>query len=430
MKKQNFISILTVLTLFMAAMITVTGCHKRLIHETTPVVVTDSASSITKISAVVGGNISDNGGQKITDRGIYFSNNGSPTDKSNKVSSGTGIGKFTLKLTGLKLNTKYYYMAYATNSNGTNYGQVLTFTTNDREAQVDILGYSNLGLNSIKIQTKITPYGSTIKEYGVCFGISTNPTPNNGKVISKNHSGEITIPINDLKANTKYYVRAYAITAKDTTLYSPALKIWTYALKDYDGNYYHAVKIGDQTFTVENLKVTHYRNGDPITNITGNTDWSKATTGAYCYYNNDTALGHVYGALYNWYALKDPRGLVPQGWHVPTFDEWETLGLYVGGTSVHGGEKLKEAGTKHWKAPNTGATNSTGFTALPGGARGDAENDGLGVFIALKEDTYFWSSSSFNGGGAIVQLFYDYDWMNIGGIVSYNSGLSIRLVKN
>ncbi|MEI6089274.1 MAG: FISUMP domain-containing protein [bacterium] len=128
------------------------------------------------------------------------------------------------------------------------------------------------------------------------------------------------------------------------------------------------VVIGTQTWMCKNLDVDHYRNGDEIPQVTDSIAWVNLTSGAWCYYNNDPALGAVYGKLYNWYAVNDSRGLAPDGWHVPSDEEWTTLSDYLGGESVAGG-KLKEAGTTHWLSPNTGATNETGFSALPGGSR-------------------------------------------------------------
>jgi len=138
---------------------------------------------------------------------------------------------------------------------------------------------------------------------------------------------------------------------------------------DIDGNVYHTVTIGTQVWMVENLKTTKYRNGDPIPNVTLDASWTALTSGAYCLYNNDAANKITYGALYNWFAVSDSRNIAPVGWHVPTDAEWTTLTDYLGGTSVAGG-KLKESGTSHWITPNTGATNSNSFTALPGGFRG------------------------------------------------------------
>ena len=159
---------------------------------------------------------------------------------------------------------------------------------------------------------------------------------------------------------------------------------------DIDGNIYETVIIGDQDWMAENLKVTHYRNGDTIPNVTDNSNWANLSTGAYCYYDNDANNADTYGALYNWYAVEedDTRGLAPEGWRVPTDDEWQTLVDYLGGSSVAGG-KMKEAGTAHWNSPNTGATNESGFTGLPGGYRGSY----TGYFYDLGNYGYFWSAT-------------------------------------
>ena len=133
------------------------------------------------------------------------------------------------------------------------------------------------------------------------------------------------------------------------------------------------VTICNQVWMLKNLDVDHYRNGDPIPQVTDETEWRNLTTGAWCYYENDSANGATYGKLYNWYAVNDPRGLAPEGWHVPSDADWTTLNTCLGGDAVAGG-KMKsvgtiEAGTGLWLAPNTDATNSSGFTGLPAGYR-------------------------------------------------------------
>jgi uncharacterized protein (TIGR02145 family) len=129
-----------------------------------------------------------------------------------------------------------------------------------------------------------------------------------------------------------------------------------------------AIQIGTQQWMSKNLDVAFYRNGDPIPQVTDPTAWAGLTTGAWCYYNNDPILGAKFGKLYNWYAVNDPRGLAPEGWHIPSDAEWTTLATTLGGASVAGG-KMKEAGTLNWTAPNTGADNSSGWAGLPGGYR-------------------------------------------------------------
>lgn len=148
---------------------------------------------------------------------------------------------------------------------------------------------------------------------------------------------------------------------------------------DYDGNVYNTVTIGTQTWMKENLKVTHYRNGIQIPTVAGFVDWTNLTTAAMCYYNNDSAANApVYGALYNWYAANDANKICPIGWHIPSEVEWNTMEIYLdntvdttasGLTGTDIGGKLKETGTTHWVIPNTGATNTSGFNALPGGYR-------------------------------------------------------------
>jgi uncharacterized protein (TIGR02145 family) len=147
------------------------------------------------------------------------------------------------------------------------------------------------------------------------------------------------------------------------------------------------VTIGTQVWTNKNLDVSTYRDGTPIPQVTDPIAWAALTTGAWCYYNNDPANGEVYGKLYNWYAVNDPRGLAPAGFHVPTDAEWTTLTTYLGGESIALG-KMKEAGTTHWFSPNEDATNSSGFTGLPGGLRYD-----IGIFSHIGSAGYWWSSS-------------------------------------
>lgn len=150
----------------------------------------------------------------------------------------------------------------------------------------------------------------------------------------------------------------------------------------------------------KNLDVSTYRNGDPIPEVTDHATWLGLTTGAWCYYENNSANGTTYGKLYNWYAVNDPRGLAPAGWHVPTDAEWTTLTVCLGGASVAGGE-MKETGDTHWYN-NTGATNNSGFTALPGGYRAD-------IFYNLTYETYFWSSTGVDESTALARYLQFYN---------------------
>ena len=160
---------------------------------------------------------------------------------------------------------------------------------------------------------------------------------------------------------------------------------------DIDGNVYNTVTIGTQVWMKENLKVTHYNNGDEIPNIEDNAAWTGLSNGAYCNYQNDNDFVDTYGRLYNWFAVDDGREICPTGWHIATDAEWTILSDYLGGRHIAGG-KLKEAGTTHWASPNTGATNSSGFTGLPSGMRSSVD----GIFGYQTEGCGFWSNTQVN----------------------------------
>lgn len=198
------------------------------------------------------------------------------------------------------------------------------------------------------------------------------------------------------------------------------------ACSDGDNNNYPVVGIGTQLWIAKNLKTTKYNNGTSIPIVRDNTAWSNLTTGAYCTYASidETEYKNIYGALYNWYTVA-AGNLCPTGWHIPTDDEWTTLSTYLGGENVAGG-KLKETGTYQWDPPNTGATNETGFTALPAGLRLD-----IGGFGGLRTDCILWSSTEFiTKGMAIDRILawtsnrFNWNWN------SKMAGLSVRCLKD
>ncbi len=179
---------------------------------------------------------------------------------------------------------------------------------------------------------------------------------------------------------------------------------------DIDGNVYNTVIIGGQKWMKENLRVTHYRNGVQIPNFISPASWTNNyTTGAMCYYNNDSSTyASTYGALYNWYAVIDTNKICPEGWHVPTNSEWNILEKYIdptvdttffGLTGTDFGGMLKETGTSHWTSPNTGATNSSGFSALPGGYRYIYAS-----YTDIGNYGYWWSTTGFDTENAWDRL--------------------------
>jgi uncharacterized protein (TIGR02145 family) len=205
----------------------------------------------------------------------------------------------------------------------------------------------------------------------------------------------------------------------DTIYFNPKI---TYGnLMDQDGNIYKTVTIGNQTWMAENLRVTIFRNGDTIRHVADNS-WDDLTSGAYCNYNNEENL-HKAGRLYNWYAVIDPRNLAPEGWHIPSDSEWTALTTFLG--EENAGGKLKEAGLAHWFSPNTGADNSSGFTALPAGARYE-EN----FFFGRGMSTGYWSTTETDSFEAWYRgLSSNYEKT---GKYFYSKklGLSVRCVKD
>jgi uncharacterized protein (TIGR02145 family) len=184
------------------------------------------------------------------------------------------------------------------------------------------------------------------------------------------------------------------------------------------------VSIGKQVWMKKNLDVDHYRNGDPIPMVSDPDKWAKLATGAWCFIGNDSAMGAIYGKLYNWYAVNDPRGLAPPGWHVASDKEWIELSNYLGKDDLAGG-KLKEAGTTHWKSPNTGGTNASGFTALPGGWRYYLRTDiQIGIY------GYWWTSTQIDISNAWSRSL-EYDDDHLMSNVGYKlDGLSVRCVRD
>jgi uncharacterized protein (TIGR02145 family) len=207
---------------------------------------------------------------------------------------------------------------------------------------------------------------------------------------------------------------------------------------DIDQNWYTYLSIGQQTWMQQNLKVSRYTDGTVIPQVTDPVAWTNLTTGAWCYYNNDSATGETYGKLYNWYAvagiydaasLANPslrKKLAPTGWHIPSDIEWTTLTTFLGGESVAGG-KMKSTGTTLWASPNQGATNSSGFTGLPGGNR---TIDG-GIFIGIGSNACWWSSTESNGTN-IWNRSLSYSVTNIyrNGFYYKADGQSVRCVRD
>ncbi|MFZ0283018.1 MAG: FISUMP domain-containing protein [Bacteroidales bacterium] len=403
---------------------------------------TDNVAGITQTSALTGGNVTDDGNAEVTARGVCWGTSQNPTTGSSKTSDGTGTGNFTSSITGLTPGTTYYVRAYATNSEGTSYGNEVTFSSNP----VLLATLTTTIPSSVTQTTAVSggditlDGGGAITGRGVCWSTTANPTTAlTTKTSDGTGTGTFTSNIAGLTTNTKYYLRAYAINSAGTAygneldfttadviggiLFNPDLTYGT--VSDNDGNTYKTIQIGTQNWMAENLKTTKLNDNTQIPNVTDFNEWRSSDLPAYFWYdNNATTYKAVYGALYNWYTVNTGK-LCPSGWHVPTYDDFNTLVTYLGGENMAGG-KLKEAGTSHWRDPNGDATNESGFTGLPGGQR-----DITADFAAIGGQSDWWSTTNTDQVHAYtLEVSYSDGKVFLTGGMPINDGFNVRCIKN
>jgi uncharacterized protein (TIGR02145 family) len=396
-----------------------------------PVIATTVPSGITASAIASGGNITSDGGAAVTARGICWGIAQNPTIDNSKNLVGTGTGSFASTITGLNPGTTYYIRAFATNSVGTVYGNEVTAKTLSTIPVLTTTAILAITSTTATSGGNISSDGgAAVTVRGICWSTSQNPTIADPKTSTGTGSGSFTSNLTGLTAGATYYVRAYATNSLGTAYGNEEMftttSITNPTVTDIDGNVYHTVTIGTQVWMVENLKTTKYRNGDLIANVIVDATWAALSTGAYCWYNNDTATYKAtYGALYNWYAVADSRNIAPAGWHVPTDGEWIILTTNLGGESSAGGA-LKEIGTPHWTFPNTGATNSSGFTALPGGGR----TYNGGTFNGVGTYSGWWSRTAYGAAYAYSRSLY-HNGANVYRGYNYKQdGLSVRCVRD
>jgi|JFJP01.1.fsa_nt_gi uncharacterized protein (TIGR02145 family) len=401
---------------------------------------TTAVTAITVNSATSGGNITNNGGAAITVRGVCWNTLPYPTIANSKTTNGPGNGVFVSELTGLAANTVYYVRAYATNSLGTSYGQQLSFTT-----QNGIVTLTTAEVTEITATTAISggeitnDGGSPVTARGVCWSTSQNPTIADSTTNDGSGIGVFVSNLTGLLQDTTYYVRSYATNGVGTyygnEVSFPTLETWTCGnpfTDSRDGKIYNSVLIGTQCWMAENLNIG--TSVDGVMEMTNN-----GTIEKYCYENSESNCT-IYGGLYQWNEMMGytttagADGICPNGWHLPTDDEWCMLELEVDPTincnsigyrGMDGGGKLKETGTTHWSSPNTGASNSSGFTALPGGQRHNVV-----AFSNFTNLGFWWSSTLTSTTYAWYRYLY-YDAASVyRGNHDKSNGFSVRCLRD
>jgi uncharacterized protein (TIGR02145 family) len=317
--------------------------------------------------------------------------------------------------------------------------------SNDYTPSVSVVNVNVFGSTFFEINVTVhSDGGSSVTSRGVVWSLNPNPTILlNTKTEDGNGIGSFISKVTGLKPGTSYYIRSYA-TNSNGTVYGPEEYLTTSAIlqgnsctnmpsiKDIDNNTYNTVQIGSQCWMRENLKVTRYNDGSLIpldasggnTGISSGETWSTRTTGARTLYGNDINNLTTFGYLYNWYAGTDSRGLCPNGWRVPSNDDWGKLYEFLSpnnSSDIDG--KLKAVGTQYWHHPNLGATNETGFSALPGGKR--FEN---GTFNLLKIEGIYLDTDGSTNYANFYHNYPHYRWWESN--ANKKTGVSVRCIKN
>ena len=306
---------------------------------------------------------------------------------------------------GVSPNTTYTYRVIAYNSAGNSaaYSNEVTVTSGGAVVLSTSIISAITTTTAVSGGVITSDGGLLITARGVVWSTSSSPTVAlSTKTSDGTGTGTFISNISGLTPSTTYHVRAYATNAGGTGYGTEQTFTTTGSvITDIDGNTYQTLTYCTQTWIQKNLSVTHYRNGDPIPQISDPNLWSSSTTGAWCYVNNDPATEPIYGRLYNWKAATDPRGLAPTGWHVPSISDWHKLvkcldpladTTIIGTQSQIAGGAMKETGLVHWLSPNSGATNSTGFTGLPAGIRSNYP----AIYFYIGQSGSFWSTTDQN----------------------------------
>lgn len=407
----------------------VTQCSNKEI----PIINTSDITGITIESASSGGTILSEGGGKIISKGLCWRNAlerwsfpQEPTIDDHKSTEGAGSEAFTSRLTGLDPGTTYYVRAYAVNRFGIGYGAEKTFRTSGDLPSVSAEPAGDVTAFTANIQGNVDPNNIPAKvifEYGLTTGYGKKISCTQNQVTGDSLV-RVSAGIANLSPNTTYHFRIRAENALGVVYSDDHTFRTREVVTDIDGYVYEVVSIGNQKWMAENLKTSRYRDGSIITLMSADSLWSSCRTGAFSSYDNKNSNVVNLGGLYNWYAVNDSRGLCPTGWHVPSNDDFTIMTNYLGGLKSAGG-KMKEYGSDYWLDPNTGADNSSLFSAIGTGFR-----DRKGIFSSIRKVTYFWTSTEYTASHGIARsLQHDTKSVSFSGNFK-ESGFAVRCIKD
>ena len=451
-----------------ATNITGTGYSNTLHLYTTagpPTISTNFISQISANTAYLQGEIISNGGATIIERGFCLNTSGGPTINDILVDAGSGNGIFSATASNLIPNTTYYARAYGKNYSATSYGNQISFTTAVGPPVVSSDSVLFDSLQAFSVHGSIVHTGGLpITEKGIIWSIEPEGNILSPHIANGSGNQPFSSSLSGLIPGTAYFVRAYAQNSmgigygETIKMVNPGIPCpGAPTLIDIDGNVYATIQMGNQCWMRENLKVERYPNGDSIPHITSDTEWANLpdndTSDAFCFYDNSTNNLATFGGLYTWAAAmgghaistnsnpSNTQGACPDGWHLPSDQEWMQLDLALGmdetelsswGSNGEDIGSMMAENSSEWPTycdlRNSAFFDTTNFDGLPSGKRYHSN----GAFGAKGSIGFFWSTSICGYDSARItsrELWWLYDGIGRNGIYK-SAGASIRCLKD